>query len=1316
MEFQTNPYLIWQVIPCVILLGIGLYIQNRPVKKRESNAFSLLMFGGSLWAFANAIQLITPELEWQRFWNGVTYLGIMTVPTSWFLLSVKLTGILRERVEKIEKYLWLVPAILYLTLLTSGFHKLFFTIFQTTAVGGYVALENNYGPLFYIHTGYSYLLIISGIVMLAVSLIAKFKRYGVQAYGLIIGVIAPLIGNAYFLFGSPPAGFPDPTPIIFTVTGIAFAWAIFGGHILEVVPLAHESIVRKLSTGVMILDADKNIRDINDAAREMLGLTSRMYAGDSLTTLVEKNMDVALVVNEALESSLEGDQQIQVAFPSTHKTFDVHISHIGEGTDKTTGWLIQFNDISSEKLAEENVIATQKTMRAILDTLQDSFFEADPKGVITYANKSFITSLGFSHREDVQGKNFRNFTDRNSVRYIPEKFKLLYETQQSLEPFEYNYRTKDGRLYIGETTVSPIMEGDQVVGSRGLIRNITTRVKAEREILEQKDMLDGLLQQSPIAMVINDKNNKITRVNPAFEKLFGFSHDEVLGQSLDDFLPPEDLADNRSKTSNANVLKTTASVRKRKTKEGSILDVEIFHTPFHVGGERFGYLVFYNDITERLKTQADLENSQSSYFAVLETLQDPYFEALPSGYLTYVNQAFANFAQYPRSEIIGIHFRKITASKSIRITLEKFKEMYESGKPIPPFEFFYRRKDGAEPPSEIVVSPIVENGQIVGARGIIRDISARVEAEEILRQAKEAAESRAGELSAINHVAEQVSQSLDLKDILGAVCHELTNIFEIRNAGIGLLTPDKSQLEIIAFHAINPEEESALGLFLPVEGNTSSMEVIQSKKTIFIQDAQNDPRTSSISDLSKNRGTRSIMIVPLLVRGEAIGTIGMPAKDPEHVFSNEEIQLAETIASQIASAVDNAQLHEKTELALGAAERDLEIGRQIQSGFFPEHLPEIEGWEIATHFHAARQVAGDFYDVFQFRDSKFIAFIVADVCDKGVGAALFMVLFRSLLRAFSEKYIDKNNVRSQLLDIILSTNNFIAEYHGKSNMFATIFFGVLDPESGTLHYVNGGHEPPVILNKDGKLTQRLMPTGPAVGMFADLDFNVEQVHFDEGDFIVGFTDGTTDAMNASGKKFSEERMIENIAHPWTSIFSMLFELNVELTNHIGDQSQFDDITLISFRRKSPSDAGHHAICRRAEINVLGELREFIESAAVHDGLDQDQVFAFKLSLDEICTNIIQYGYEGREAGMLSLSFDVDDARARLIIRDDGKFFAPDQAQSPDIEADWDERDIGGLGIFFVKELMDNVTYNRQDDNVNQFILEKNLALQNSIEE
>ena len=1309
MEFQTNPYLIWQLIPGAITLGIALYIQSRPIKKRESNVFSLLMFGGSLWAFANAIQLITPDAGWQRTWNGVTYLGIMTVPTAWFLLSVKLTGFARDRIEKIEKLLWGAPALLYIFLLTSGYHKLFFESFAIVKVGAYAALENKYGPLFFVHTGYSYLLMLSGIFILGASLIANFRRYGAQAYGLIVGILAPLVGNVYYLFGPTPPGFPDPTPIIFTVTGVAFAWAIFGGHLLEVVPLAHDAIVRKLSTGILIVDSEKNIRDVNPAALEMLGLPAQTYPGDSLADLIKGNPEIARLVSEALDESLHADQELQIAFPETKRVFDAHISHISNNFGNITGWLIQFSDISEKKIAEESLATAQKTLKAILNTLPDSFFEADPQGTIMYANRAFITNLGFSRWEDVQGQNFRKFTDHESVSGIFGKFKLLYETKQPLEPFEYNYRTKDGTVHIGETTVSPIMDGDRVIGSRGLIRDITARVNAEKEILKQKDLLDSLLQQSPIALVINDMEKKITVINPAFEKLFGYSQADVIGKSLDDLLSTSRTSNETKELSTLIMKKQATRESRRRRKDGTLVDVEIFTAPFFVGGERFGYLAFYNDISERLEAEANLEKTQSSYFAVLETLQDAYFEVDPSGRFVYANQAFCDACGYSRDEIIGKNFRNLASNKSFRLTVEKFIALYKDQKPIPPFDFIYRRKDGRELISEMVVSPIIEHGNVTGARGIIRDISVRVAAEEVLREAKESAEYRAGELSAINRVAETVSRSLDLKDILQAVCREFTVIFEIRNAGIGLLTPDKKNLEIVAFHATNPDEKSVLGLVIPVEGNSSSMEVLEKKKTIVVQDAQSDPRTSSIADISRTRGTRSIMIVPLLARGEAIGTIGMPAKDPHHVFTRDEIELAETIASQIAAAVDNAQLHARTESALDVAERDLEIGRQIQSGFFPEKLPEIPGWEIATHFHAARQVSGDFYDVFQFRNSNFTAFIIADVCDKGVGAALFMVLFRSLLRAFSETKINVNDVREQLLSIIQNTNNFIAVYHGKSNMFATLFFGVLDPGSGVMYYVNGGHEPPIILDKNGKVIQRLMPTGPAVGMFPDMDFRVGQVNFNVGDSLVGFTDGTTDATNAAGEQFSEERLLNSVAVPWTSIFSALFELKTNLEKHIGDQKQFDDITLISFRRREPLDGGHHAICRRAHINALEELRNFVESAAVYCGLGRDDAFAFKLVVDEICTNIIQYGYEGREPGLLSLSFNVEDNKARLIIQDDGKFFPPDQAKTPNIEASLEEREIGGLGIFFVRELMDHVAYGKADENVNQLILEKELT-------
>ncbi len=578
----------------------------------------------------------------------------------------------------------------------------------------------------------------------------------------------------------------------------------------------------------------------------------------------------------------------------------------------------------------------------------------------------------------------------------------------------------------------------------------------------------------------------------------------------------------------------------------------------------------------------------------------------------------------------------------------------------------------------------------------------------MLRQAKEAAEYRAGELATINRISEIGSRSLNLEEILQSVCEELTSIFDVRNAGITLLNPEQDGLEIVAFHSIDPEEESVLGVVLPLEGSTAIQGVLKTKKTIVIQDAQSDPGKKSGQDLSRERGTKSIMIVPLLARGRVIGTIGMPAIEDRYVFLDSEIELAETLASQIAAAVENARLHAQTEMALDVVERDLEIGRQIQSGFFPEFLPEIPGWEISTHFQAARQVAGDFYDIFQLKNSNYMAFIIADVCDKGVGAALFMVLFRSLIRAFSEREIEIDNLQEHLLGIIVNTNKFISEIHGKSNMFATVFAGILDPDSGILSYVNGGHDSPIILDNAGNVIHKLTPTGPAVGLFPDLEFSVKEIRLNKGDILFGFTDGITDARDQTGKFFTEERLLETISSPWSSAFSMLFDLNSAVQKHIGEQDQYDDITQFSLRRKIKADDNIHAVTRKAVLGNLGELRDFSEAVAINCGLNHEHAFAYKLAAEEICHNILQHGYAGREPGNIDLSFKCEKGKAILTITDDGKYFSPDQSESPDIEADWTERSVGGLGIYFVKELMDNVSYNKTEDNRNELIMEKEL--------
>ncbi|MFZ4555583.1 MAG: SpoIIE family protein phosphatase [Pseudanabaena sp.] len=274
---------------------------------------------------------------------------------------------------------------------------------------------------------------------------------------------------------------------------------------------------------------------------------------------------------------------------------------------------------------------------------------------------------------------------------------------------------------------------------------------------------------------------------------------------------------------------------------------------------------------------------------------------------------------------------------------------------------------------------------------------------------------------------------------------------------------------------------------------------------------------------------------------------------------------------------------------LAKMSNELEKGQQMQLNFLPPEVLQVPNWEISAFFKPARQVAGDFYDTFPVLD-KYVGLVIADVCDKGVGAALFMALFRSLIRIFAsqtamrnfyqtysldssakfDKLSDGNYISeltpANILEAVALTNNYVAEHHGDLGMFATLFFGVLDPQAGELYYINGGHESLFIINSEGKIKQTLNSTGPAVGMMPNMKFKVEQVHLESGDILLGYTDGVTEARALAGEFFTNQKLLDIVTKSGLSVSQLINEINQNLNNHIGEAEQFDDITLIGIQR------------------------------------------------------------------------------------------------------------------------------------------------------
>ncbi len=272
------------------------------------------------------------------------------------------------------------------------------------------------------------------------------------------------------------------------------------------------------------------------------------------------------------------------------------------------------------------------------------------------------------------------------------------------------------------------------------------------------------------------------------------------------------------------------------------------------------------------------------------------------------------------------------------------------------------------------------------------------------------------------------------------------------------------------------------------------------------------------------------------------------------------------LRARVGASLARKRLHDNEQRYARSLEREMDIAREIQAGFLPDQLPVVAGWDMAACFHPARRVGGDFYDAFPLHGGLRIGMVVADVCDKGVGAALFMALFRSLIRAFAERtrFLD-DDAAEQMRQLVDHVNGYIARTHGGANMFATLFFAILDPASGALIYLNGGHEPPIIIGKAGAVT-RLDPTGPAVGMMAELRFRVERQSIGHGETLVIYTDGVTDARDRTAAPFTEERLLALLAPAEPSAAATIARMQTAVFQHIDGATQFDDITVLAVHR------------------------------------------------------------------------------------------------------------------------------------------------------
>lgn len=444
-----------------------------------------------------------------------------------------------------------------------------------------------------------------------------------------------------------------------------------------------------------------------------------------------------------------------------------------------------------------------------------------------------------------------------------------------------------------------------------------------------------------------------------------------------------------------------------------------------------------------------------------------------------------------------------------------------------------------------------------------------------------------------------------------------------------------------------------------------------------------------------------IIIYIVFVRNMVTKPIGKLTSFTEEItrtnsFENQEIDINTGDEIESLSQSFSFMLKELSEyianLSKMTAEKErigaeLDVARHIQASMLPcifPPFPERHEFDIYATMTPAKEVGGDFYDFF-FVDSNHLALVMADVSGKGVPAALFMMISKTLIKSIAQNGLSPAKVLEKV-------NNQLCE-NNEAEMFVTVWLGILEISTGKMKCVNAGHEFPAIMRKGGNWELYKDKHGFVVAGMENAKYKEYELEFHPGDKLFVYTDGVAEATNVNNELYGTERMITALNKAKDKQVKELLEsVHGDVDAFAGDAEQFDDITMLTLKINEPNS-------NRRELTVVpssgavNDVTAFVEEILTENELPFKTIAQVNVAIDEIFSNIVLYS----EATSATVSCTLEEDEIKLEFSDNGKPYDPTKNEDPDITLSSEERKIGGLGIFMVKKTMDDVSYVYKDN-------------------
>ncbi len=422
-----------------------------------------------------------------------------------------------------------------------------------------------------------------------------------------------------------------------------------------------------------------------------------------------------------------------------------------------------------------------------------------------------------------------------------------------------------------------------------------------------------------------------------------------------------------------------------------------------------------------------------------------------------------------------------------------------------------------------------------------------------MEQSTNELEKRIFHLKTLNDVSREIVFLENAKEIVPILLLMIMGTYGSMQGVAFLLNDERTAIDVFSERGLDESVEHSLAQLIECECDKL---VIEIDHGILLNDESVKEGGNELLNFFAAKGFA--LFSPLKLKKKVIGGFVLGSRLLGDSYTIDDFELLRTLINQGAVSIENTRLLQQ-QLAQERVLKELEIATDIQLSFLPSKVATVQGLDLAAVFLPAKEVGGDFYDFIELPENK-LGIVIADVVGKGIPAALYMALSRALIRACSA------HEPTNLTKAVCQTNILIQEC-SNADLFVTLFYASYDPATNKLRYVRAGHNYPILYKKNKNHFLTLRGQGTALGVFDEIFLEEKEFLLEEGDIVVFYTDGVTEAINSEREEFGAKRLIQAIAGSKGQSANIIAEtIKTHVEDFANEQDQFDDITLVVLKK------------------------------------------------------------------------------------------------------------------------------------------------------